>query len=326
MAEIDFFISFAPEDEAWARWVARVLESTGRTTFMLSRDEPAGSDWVHSMASVSDRSERTVILLSPAYFKSPLNEAEWRVAFARDPTGERGTLLPVRIAEVRPAGLLASRVYVDLVGLDEAEATLRLLEAVRQGSPRDTIRPAFPGTPRGQQEDTAGFPELALAPAVKGGGRVFVSYSHRDRKWLDRLLVHLKPLERAGILDVWEDSQIKPGTAWRDEIENALKSAQIAVLLISADFMASDFIADNELPRLLMGAETRGTIIMPVIVSPSRFQHSDTLSDFQAVNTPDMPLSKMPNHRREEFFVGLAGAIEDALASFKNVSPKSYSG
>jgi hypothetical protein len=121
-------------------------------------------------------------------------------------------------------------------------------------------------------------------------------------------------------MDVWEDSRISPGTPWKEEIDNALRDAQIAVLLVSADFLASDFIADNEVPQLLLNAKNRGTIIMPVIVSPSRFLRSDALRHFQALNPPEIPLTKMPAYRREEFFVGLASAIEDALASFRSAS------
>ena len=74
-----------------------------------------------------------------------------------------------------------------------------------------------------------------------------MSYSHEDRPWLERLRVHLRPLERAGLVDLWDDRRIKPGTRWRDEIRNAMAEARIAVLLVSADFLASDFIASNEL-------------------------------------------------------------------------------
>lgn len=84
-----------------------------------------------------------------------------------------------------------------------------------------------------------------------------MSYSHADRDALDRLLVHLKPLQRNGTLDVWADTQINAGDRWEQEIENALSRAAVAVLLVSADFMASDFIIDNELPPYWKGREIR---------------------------------------------------------------------
>src|SRR5687768_8381927 len=75
--------------------------------------------------------------------------------------------------------------------------------------------------------------------------RVFVSYSHKDGKWLERLQVHLKPLIREGAITLWEDSQIAAGEDWRAVIRAELSSARVAILLISADFLASDFIANE---------------------------------------------------------------------------------
>jgi len=151
---------------------------------------------------------------------------------------------------------------------------------------------------------------------------VFVSYSHADARWLARLRVHLKPLERLGKIALWDDSYIKAGTSWRDEIRDALGRARVAVLLVTADFLASDFIASNELPPLLKAAKERGTLILPVIVKPCRFEKTAGLADFQAVNSPSRPLASLSSDRREELWVKLSGVIEDALtASVPNAIP-----
>ena len=84
--------------------------------------------------------------------------------------------------------------------------------------------------------------------------RVFVSYSHADQRWLERLKVHLTPLHKQPEIDVWEDTRIKVGSKWRKEIQDAVNRANVAVLIISADFLASDFIRTNELPPLLKAA------------------------------------------------------------------------
>ncbi len=135
--------------------------------------------------------------------------------------------------------------------------------------------------------------------------QVFISYSHKDTKWLERIQVHLKPLEREGLIDRWDDTRIKAGKKWQEEIEKALASAKVAILLVSADFLASDFIVDNEFPPLLAAAKADGAVIIPVILSPSLFEQTD-LAQFQAVNPPQRPLIGMDREDQEQVFVKAA--------------------
>jgi hypothetical protein len=145
--------------------------------------------------------------------------------------------------------------------------------------------------------------------------KVFISYSHRDTDWLERLQVHLRPLMRESTIEVWDDTQIRPGAAWRDEIRAALANAKVAILLISADFLASDFIASEELPPLLAAAKDEGAIILPLIVSPSRFTRTESLSRYQAVNDPVKPLVSMTKGEQEKVLDGVAERIESAIGA-----------
>ena len=143
--------------------------------------------------------------------------------------------------------------------------------------------------------------------------QVFISYSHQDKAWLERLQVHLRPLEREGLIDRWDDTRIRAGAKWQEEIEKALASAKVAVLLVSADFLASDFIVDNELPPLLAAAGADGARILSVIVRPCRFTKTRDLAQYQSVNPPDKPLSKLGEAEQEEFLVKVTEAIEKAV-------------
>ena len=143
--------------------------------------------------------------------------------------------------------------------------------------------------------------------------KALISYSHHNKSYKDRLMVHLKPLVKNNMIDLWVDTKIKTGDHWQAEIQTALEEASIAILLVSADFMASDFIVDNELPPLLSKAEVTGTKIIPVILSPCRFSRDPKLKRFQSANPPNEPLSSMSDNNKEKLFDQLAHDIEQSL-------------
>jgi hypothetical protein len=139
---------------------------------------------------------------------------------------------------------------------------------------------------------------------------VFISYSHADKKWLKELKQHLTPVQRELKIEFWDDSKIPPGAVWKEEIENAINSCKAAILLISANFFASDYIYADELPPLLDAAEKQGATILPLIVSPSRFLRS-ALKKFQTVNNPVKPLSDINSNDRNELYDKVAQTIEE---------------
>lgn len=143
---------------------------------------------------------------------------------------------------------------------------------------------------------------------------VFISYSHKDENFLHRLMIHLRPLEKRGLCKVWADTGLEAGDDWKEEIESALSLAQVAVLLISADFLASDFIVDNELPPLLARAAEEGTRIVPIILKPCGFDRDVNLSRFQAINPPDRPLISLPEGDREDVYNKVADIVDRSFS------------
>lgn len=147
--------------------------------------------------------------------------------------------------------------------------------------------------------------------------KVFISYSQKDKSWLDKLKVHLRPLERDYSFDIWDDTKISVGEDWLSTIENALDSATIAICLVSANFLASDFIANSELPRLLLSAQKNNTTILSIIVSPCMFEESP-LSQFQAVNPLHKTLKELNTSERDKVFVKVTRAIKNSIKGKKN--------
>ncbi len=144
---------------------------------------------------------------------------------------------------------------------------------------------------------------------------VFVSYSRKDSEWLDRLRVHLKPLERDKGVRVFVDTDIDPGELWKEKIAKALESAKVAVLLVSANFLASDYIAKQELPPLLKAAQSAGVVILPMIISWCQFEQTEGLREFQAVNPPSEPIINMTPGAQERTFNNLANRIAEVFAA-----------
>jgi len=120
--------------------------------------------------------------------------------------------------------------------------------------------------------------------------KVFVSYSHIDRDWLNLFSMHIAVLERRGLVDLWSDTRIDAGTDWEKEIESALTTAKVAVLLISPSFLASDYIWKNEMPRIVAHS-AQGMNVLPLIVRPCAWRLEEDLSRWQARPPDGQPLS-----------------------------------
>jgi hypothetical protein len=133
--------------------------------------------------------------------------------------------------------------------------------------------------------------------------KVFVSYSHADSEFLDDIKRHFKPFFKN--IEFWDDTQIKPGEKWQEEIKKNIDSCKVAILLISTDFLGSEFISTHEIPPLLKAAEENGATILTVILKPCLFEEFTELNQYQAMNSPSKPVIKLDYYEKEELYVNL---------------------
>jgi TIR domain len=136
---------------------------------------------------------------------------------------------------------------------------------------------------------------------------VFISYSHKDQEWLERITTALKPLVHGEIIKVWDDRSIPPGSNWLDEINSAIASARIAVLLVSQEFLASSFIHRREFPELIVRRKGgMGFFWVPLEATLYQFT---PLKDIQSAWSPDAPLAGLDAAQRSSALVSIANKI-----------------
>jgi tetratricopeptide (TPR) repeat protein len=149
--------------------------------------------------------------------------------------------------------------------------------------------------------------------------QVFISYSKKDLEWLRQIKKALRPFIRKNRLVIWDDSHIKAGDKWRDKIAAALGHARVAVMLVSRDFLASDFIVNVELPTLLEKARKKGLRIIWVPVGECAVETTD-LSEYQAAIDPTRPLTSLTQAELDKALLEIARAINAAANTTHSLS------
>lgn len=151
---------------------------------------------------------------------------------------------------------------------------------------------------------------------------VFISYAHEDLTYLKELEKHLANLKRQRIIASWYDGDIKPGTEWEAQIMERLNNSQIILLLVSADFINSDFCFGIELQQALARHDANQARVIPIIVRPVDWKGAP-FAKLQALPTGAKPVTRWPTH--DDAFLnivqGIRKAIDDLAMKGKTANP-----
>jgi len=150
---------------------------------------------------------------------------------------------------------------------------------------------------------------------------VFISYSHSDARWKDRLVSQLGVLQHEGLLATWHDGLIQPGADWLPAIEEAMAEARIAIFIVSAEFLNSEFIRRKELPVLMARREKEGLRLIPLIASPCPWQKVPCLASIQARPLHGKTLAELSGVRAVKVLSDLAEEILSVETPSRSAEP-----
>lgn len=149
--------------------------------------------------------------------------------------------------------------------------------------------------------------------------KIFFCYAHEDAALLDQLKQHLKPLQRQGIFDMWYDQDISAGTEWKREIDKHLNAADIILLLISPDFISSEYCYSVEMKRALERHEQREARVVPIILRHIHWE-VQPLYRLQALPKDALPVISSAWHDPDAAFYDV---VEGILKVFAEISGQS---
>jgi TIR domain len=141
--------------------------------------------------------------------------------------------------------------------------------------------------------------------------KIFLCYAREDETLLQKLKMHLKPLERAGFIDVWYDRDSSAGIEWEKQIKEQLSTAQIILLLVSPDFMNSDYCYSIEMRRALERHERGEARVIPVILRHTYWQ--DTLGSIQVLPKDGLPITDPSWHHLDRALYNVTEGIRKAI-------------
>jgi hypothetical protein len=149
--------------------------------------------------------------------------------------------------------------------------------------------------------------------------QVFISYSHNDAEWMEKFSAHLKVIQQTDRLEIWSDERIQSGQNWQEEIDAAIARARVALLLTSKHFFASEFIQNEELPKILKRHQEEGLFLYWVPISHIAYPKSH-LANIQAASDPKQPLLGLSEVEQDRIMSEIALGIGEKLGQSVRVA------
>lgn len=140
---------------------------------------------------------------------------------------------------------------------------------------------------------------------------VFFSYSHKDEPFREQLETHLSMLKRQGLIKPWHDRMITAGDEWKGQIDDNLNAADIVLLLVTANFLASDYCYDIEMMRAMERHEIGEARVVPIILTPVEGWMHSPFAKLQVLPKDGKPVTKWED--RDEAFVNVAQGIRRVI-------------
>lgn len=144
--------------------------------------------------------------------------------------------------------------------------------------------------------------------------KVFLSYSHKDSEWAERLMAHLNTAESQGLVQYWSDKLLCPGDEWQKKVKEEIEKSKVFVILLSPEYLASQFSSDVEFP-LIKEASDDGALIIPVLIKPVSLSAYRGLQEYQFSNNE--ALSELPPRQQERLIIDIAQRINVAIMEHK---------
>jgi TIR domain len=337
----EIFVCYAHEDELLLKKLEQhlsLLRRQGIITTWYDRQINAGTPWEKEIRKHLDSAHIILLLISPDFMDSDYCYGiEMKRAMERHGRGD-ACVIPVILRpvywqsaafgelQVLPTDAKAVTSWSDL---DQALSNVAegILKVIHM-HPTALTETSLPRSSTLSEEliptmaDANSTPmnmahQKSVKPIAKTRRKLFIGCCKDDLKFLQRFLIHLKVYQRSNVfeedtLEVWDDTRIESESDWKLEIQEALAMSKIAVLLISADFLATDFIREYELPMLLEAAQAGEITLTSVVLSPCAFMRT-SLAQYPTINGISQPLASMSAYEQEEVWLQLAESTVDIL-------------